>query len=287
MVAHDVERKANMAETDVVAGDRSLAELETVIERGLASFVEVGTALLEIRDRQLHRERGYERFEDYCRERFDISLSRAYQLMDGATVVKVLAAPTSTDVESVPVTEAQTRELAPLARSDPEAARRVWVEASRERPNPPAPLLRKRVYAEYQAKQAAARDAQPYVHRIGGGGLAGIAAVAGSTLDDMHNGPIREADPATIRRLREMSAERRAYLIAQTTTRRTLLEFRPDGVVASLAQADRAEVRRFLRRLQQWASAWEAALATQGTRAGEGEPVNERKRSPSESLKES
>ncbi len=50
-------------------GERSLTELESVIERGLGTFVEVGTALLEIRTRRLyHTDEGgeFSAFEEYC-----------------------------------------------------------------------------------------------------------------------------------------------------------------------------------------------------------------------------
>jgi len=58
-------------EADVLSTseERSLADLETIIERGLATFVEVGTALLDIRRDRLYRE-THETFEAYCRERW-------------------------------------------------------------------------------------------------------------------------------------------------------------------------------------------------------------------------
>ena len=40
---------------------------EQVIERGLATFVDVGTALLEVRDSRLYRV-AYPTFEAYCAE---------------------------------------------------------------------------------------------------------------------------------------------------------------------------------------------------------------------------
>ena len=47
----------------------ALTECEAVIERGLRTFVEVGEALLRIRDERLYRE-THGTFEDYCRERW-------------------------------------------------------------------------------------------------------------------------------------------------------------------------------------------------------------------------
>jgi hypothetical protein len=46
-----------------------LDQLEEKIERGLKTFIEVGTALREIRDKRLCRQ-THGTFEDYCRERW-------------------------------------------------------------------------------------------------------------------------------------------------------------------------------------------------------------------------
>ena len=53
-----------------------LAELETVIESGIRTFVDVGRALLEIRDSRLYRE-SYPTFDEYCRERWGFGRIRA------------------------------------------------------------------------------------------------------------------------------------------------------------------------------------------------------------------
>ncbi len=60
-----------------------LVELETVIERGMRSFVEVGTALAEVRDSGLYTQPT---FEAYVRERWGFTRQRAYQLIDAADV---------------------------------------------------------------------------------------------------------------------------------------------------------------------------------------------------------
>ena len=71
-------------------------ELETIIETGLKTFVDVGNALAEIRDRKLYRD-GYKTFEDYCRDRWEFSKQRAYQLMNAAGVIGVLEKSTIVD----------------------------------------------------------------------------------------------------------------------------------------------------------------------------------------------
>jgi hypothetical protein len=88
-----------------------LTEAEGVIERGLGTFVEVGAALMSIRDERLYRVE-YGTFEDYCRERWGFSRSRTYQMIDAASVVQAV----STIVDTpIPATESQARELTGLA----------------------------------------------------------------------------------------------------------------------------------------------------------------------------
>ena len=45
----------------------TLAELEQIIRDGLDTFIEVGNALVRIRDKQLYVD-GYSSFDQYCRE---------------------------------------------------------------------------------------------------------------------------------------------------------------------------------------------------------------------------
>lgn len=101
-----------------------LDALEMIVERGVTSFVEVGEALMEIRDSRLYRT-THGTFEDYCRERWDFSRSSAYQFIDAARVVSAMA---DTEVTVLPPNERQTRVLAPLL-PVPEAMREVWNEA--------------------------------------------------------------------------------------------------------------------------------------------------------------
>jgi hypothetical protein len=115
---------------DVMMTPAAFEHAEEVVRAGLETFVEVGQALLSIRDGRGYRLVGYTAFEDYCRERWQISRSRAYQLIDAAEVASIL----STMVDN-PATERQVRELTPLLRSDPEAIPEVWKEAVETAPN--------------------------------------------------------------------------------------------------------------------------------------------------------
>lgn len=105
-------------------GDASdLAACEQIIERGLKTFIEVGQALLTIRDRRLYRS-THDTFEDYCRERWRLGRSHAHRMIQAAEV----ASPIGDAGLPLPANEAQARELAPL-RDQPELMTRAWRQA--------------------------------------------------------------------------------------------------------------------------------------------------------------
>ncbi|WP_433225427.1 hypothetical protein [Actinomadura formosensis] len=95
-----------------------LRHAERTIRRDLKAFVRCGEALLTIRDSRLHRE-THATFEDYCRDRWQISKTHANRLVQAAAVMRELPA------ESAPTSERQARELAPLLTS-PGVMRRAW-----------------------------------------------------------------------------------------------------------------------------------------------------------------
>lgn len=96
----------------------NLAEQESIISNGLRTFIEVGRALARIRDGRLYVQAGFKTFEDYCRQRWDMSGSRAYQLIDASSF--------STIVESKPSSESQVRPLLKLP--EPDRAK-AWEDA--------------------------------------------------------------------------------------------------------------------------------------------------------------
>ncbi len=113
-----------------------LTTLEGVIERGLATFVEVGQALLEIRETRLYRE-THGTFEDYCRERWGWSRDYANKQIRAAEVVGSLDT-----IVSKPRSEGVARELAPLTDS-PSLVQQAWQEATeRYGPTPTAAQVR-------------------------------------------------------------------------------------------------------------------------------------------------
>jgi hypothetical protein len=117
---------------------QTLEHYEQIIAQGIKTFVQVGQALLAIRDQRLYRQ-SHDTFEDYLRQRWDLGQSRAYQLMDAAGVVTNLKS--STTVE-LPANESQTR---PLAALPPEQQREVWQQAVETAP--PTGITAKHVQA--------------------------------------------------------------------------------------------------------------------------------------------
>lgn len=105
----------------------SLQELESRIEKGLQTFIEVGNCLLEIRDRRLYREQGYTRFEDYCKERWGWGRSYVHRQIEAAQTASVLL-PTG----NIPETESQARELTPLIKADEQEAIETWKQLREE-----------------------------------------------------------------------------------------------------------------------------------------------------------
>jgi hypothetical protein len=68
----------------------TLEDCEAVIERGLGTFVEVGNALISIRDGKLYRQ-NHDTFEAYCDKRWGLKRQRAYQLIEAAEVAEAVS----------------------------------------------------------------------------------------------------------------------------------------------------------------------------------------------------
>jgi SAM-dependent methyltransferase len=101
-----------------------LMEHEKVIEQGLATFLEVGWALLRIRDGRKYRAAGYATFEAYCRGRWEWSREHGRRMMRAAETAALM--PPNGGIQ--PRTESQLRPLTPL-RDDPEAMKTAWEQA--------------------------------------------------------------------------------------------------------------------------------------------------------------
>lgn len=126
-----------LEQTSLVCGSEPVASLDDLeqarletcerrIERGLQTFVDVGEALLTIRDDRLYRA-THGTFEAYCEERWGITVRHGQRLMEAVQVVRLLE-PTDADAthgSPLPTSERQARELAPL-KDDPKAMRKAW-----------------------------------------------------------------------------------------------------------------------------------------------------------------
>lgn len=88
-IVPQVEESTTLSDLNTVELDR-LSLCESVIEKGLNTFVEVGNALFEIRNNKLYRDK-FTTFESYCRDRWNLKRQRAYELMDAAAVVNTLS----------------------------------------------------------------------------------------------------------------------------------------------------------------------------------------------------
>lgn len=103
------------------------AQLEATIERGLQTFVEVGLALMEIREAALYR--PAQTFEEYCRDRFGMERAHAYRLIDAAVVVENVS---NWRQIKAPANEAQAR---PLTALEPDQQREAWERVLETAPN--------------------------------------------------------------------------------------------------------------------------------------------------------
>ena len=124
------------------AEQADLVEHEAVIERGIKTFYEVGIALADIRDRKLYRA-DYGTFEEYAERRWQMTRSRAYQMIDAAGVVSTIV-----DTElPAPANEGQARELGRVPK--PERAA-VWAETVERTDGKPTAAAVRETYEQRQ-----------------------------------------------------------------------------------------------------------------------------------------
>lgn len=95
--------------------------LELKVER---TFHEAGTALRELRDRRLYRS-THQTFEEYCRDRFEMTRAAAYYLIDAATVMDNLLLKCQQIVDIFPTKESHCREVGKL---EPDKQPDAWIE---------------------------------------------------------------------------------------------------------------------------------------------------------------
>lgn len=125
-------------DANLSAGDRDfLGRQEKIIEAGRKTFLEVGTALMEIRDYKGGALcKRYGTFEGYCLERWEFGRSYAHRLMDAVGIYKrMLPRGNNTEAAVMPTTERQLRALARLPTLKlQKAAWKITVEAVGQNP---------------------------------------------------------------------------------------------------------------------------------------------------------
>lgn len=104
-----------------------LAACEEVIQRGQRSFIEVGKALLEIRNDRLYR-LTHPTFEDYCRERWGFAKSHVYRFIESVGIMDAVSP--RGDIPP-PRTEKVVRALSPL-KDEPEKIAEAWEIANQD-----------------------------------------------------------------------------------------------------------------------------------------------------------
>ncbi len=120
---------AGRGTTDVDLASAPLRDVENYIAPRLRGFVEAGVALLAIKERRLYLQGGWDTFELYCRDRWQIEDRHARRMIDAAQVAQIAAASATgpmgpkVEVEN----ERQARELAPLL-GQPDELQAVWRE---------------------------------------------------------------------------------------------------------------------------------------------------------------
>lgn len=140
----------DITEIPLTGDERTQLEAcESIIRKGLVTFIEVGRALAEIHDNRLYRE-SHGDFKIYCKDVWDLGQSTAYQKMDGYRAVKYLEDQSSAMAEVsedgsvsdiiLPVNERQVRPLV-LLKKDPAAQLKAWALVQEElKTNPKARL---------------------------------------------------------------------------------------------------------------------------------------------------
>lgn len=104
-----------------------LNEYEKIIEHGLTTFVDVGLALLSIRDKKLYRE-TYNTFEEYCRERWGLARRQAYLLIDAASAIENV-------IHGSQILPTNERQVRPLTSLSPDLQALAWQKAVETAPD--------------------------------------------------------------------------------------------------------------------------------------------------------
>jgi len=143
-------------------GDEEMFTLyENTIQANIGGFMVVGLALKLIKDEQLHKVKYKElSFEEYCRERWDLSDKHAYRLIDAYTCVDKLGKELSPIGETrFPTNESQVR---PLMALEPDEQVKAWRKVLKACKGKPITAIEvQEVVSKLLGKPANEKAAQP------------------------------------------------------------------------------------------------------------------------------
>ena len=119
-----------MEETEMIlSGVATLEDCEAVISRDMGAVLRVGLALKRIREgkwkdgdktREGLYKKTHDTFEEYLKDRWDISRPRGYQMIEAAEVAENLS--TNGRQKTLPTSERQTRPLTKFKTAEEQAA---------------------------------------------------------------------------------------------------------------------------------------------------------------------
>ena len=127
--------------------------LDEVVRLGLEAFIEVGSALMEIRDRELWRAGGCESWAAYCQGIGGLTKTHANRLIKSAAVADHLAKVTPIGV--TPRSESQVRPLTKLKLPDQQVL--AWTRATGKALGQPTATLVSQCVADILAGEATAK----------------------------------------------------------------------------------------------------------------------------------
>ena len=107
-----------MIDAMVLTKQRTLEQCESVVERGLNTFMEVGSALMEIRDNKLYLE-THDTFEEYLRERWNLGRAYAHRIIQAAQIVNNMSS-------ALDILPTSVRQVFPLISLSQDQRQEAW-----------------------------------------------------------------------------------------------------------------------------------------------------------------
>jgi len=155
-----------MPEIEVTTSDhKRLDELEVVIEEGLETFIEVGTALKEIQEAGLFLVTGYDTFKAYCEDRWGFDRKTGYQYINTSKAYWRIEEQASANADTdLPLPQVQAH-VRPLISKDEETQYAAWKRAVKKSQDSKSRItmsLVQEAVEEIEAEQKADKDSKDF-----------------------------------------------------------------------------------------------------------------------------